>query len=447
MIRLVLLSVISISLWGQSQEYRRLWTDPELVARINAGIETGRKGAATLRFVDAQGKPVTGVKVEIEQTSHKFLFGANLFMLGGFDTDEENRRWEERFLGLFNYGTAPFYWPTLEPTRGQPRFAVDSPKIYRRPPPDLAVKFAREKGITLKGHPLVYDQTQNLGLPAWVPQDPDEVDQAIRSRMEQIAARYRDSIRVWDVFNEVLSRPGRVQVPMPFDIVYRSHLNAARLFPLDVKLSVNEGDNRVWTEPQVETSHYYLLIQSLRLRGARVDAIGMQCHLWGDTLSRLLKGEQFRPLDMMWNLDRYADFHLPIHVTEITIPTPPDSAGGEATQAEVTRNLYRLLFSHPSVEAITWWNFADGTAFGDENKYRAGLVRQDLSPKPSYEALRKLIHEEWHTRMEVNSGTSSEIRFRGFYGNYRAVIHHNGHTKKIEFPLAKGALNLLDVRL
>ncbi|MCE5308326.1 MAG: hypothetical protein LLG20_11865 [Acidobacteriales bacterium] len=72
----------------------------------------------------------------------------------------------------------------------------------------------------------------------------------------QVAARYRDSIKVWDVFNEVLSRPGRVQVPMPFDIVYRSHLNAARLFPLDVKLSVNEGDNRVWTEPQVETSHY-----------------------------------------------------------------------------------------------------------------------------------------------------------------------------------------------
>ncbi|MCE5308327.1 MAG: hypothetical protein LLG20_11870 [Acidobacteriales bacterium] len=58
------------------------------------------------------------------------------------------------------------------------------------------------------------------------------------------------------------------------------------------------------------------------LRGARVDAIGMQCHLWGDALSRLLKGEQFRPLDMMRNLDRYADFHLPIHVTEATIPTP-----------------------------------------------------------------------------------------------------------------------------
>ncbi|MCE5308328.1 MAG: hypothetical protein LLG20_11875 [Acidobacteriales bacterium] len=72
----------------------------------------------------------------------------------------------------------------------------------------------------------------------------------------------------------------------------------------------------------------------------------------------------------------------------------------------MTRNLYRLLFSHPSVEAITWWNLAGGTAFGDENKYRAGLVRRDMFPKPSYEALRKLIREEWHTRMEIDSGAS-----------------------------------------
>ncbi|HWQ53589.1 MAG TPA: endo-1,4-beta-xylanase [Bryobacteraceae bacterium] len=432
---------------GQTPAFRSLWDSPEVVRRIQSGIEENRKGWATLRFVDTQGKPVTGVHAEIEQTSHAFLFGANLFMLGGFDSQAENRLWEERFLGLFNYATTPFYWPTLEPKQGALRFAADSPKIYRRPPPDLAVDFARRHGLTLKGHPLVYDQFFPLGLPEWVPRDPNEIDRLVRIRMEQIAARYRDSIRVWDVFNEVLSRPGRVEVPMPFDMLFRSHQNAARLFPPDTKLSINEGDNRVWTEPQVETSHIYLLLQNLRLRGARVDAIGFQCHLWGDSAARMLRGEQFRPVEMLRNLDRYADFHLPVHITEVTIPTSSASAEGEAEQALLARSLYRLWFSHPAVEAITWWNLADGTAFGDENKHLAGLVHKDLSPKLSYQTLRKLIREEWHTKTEINSAGASEIRFQGFYGRYRAVVRYKGQVKTVEFPVAKGALNVVEVKL
>lgn len=449
MTRLASLFAVSVTLLAQTPaSFRELWNDPEVTRRIESGIKENRKGWATMRFIDADGKPVTGVRVEVEQTSHKFLFGANLFMLDGFDTPAENAQWKERFLGLFNYGTAPFYWPTLEPERGKPRFAADSPKIYRRPAPDLAVDFARKHNLVLKGHPLVYDQVLNLGLPDWVKPDPDEVDRALRIRMEQIAARYRDSIKIWDVVNEVLSRPGRVQVPMPFDIVYRSYRNAGQLFPADSKLSVNEGDNKVWNEPQVETSHIYLLVQNLRLRGARVDAIGFQAHFYGDALGRTLRGEEFRPLMMLRNLDRYADFHLPIHITEISIPTQPDSPEGEEIQAEVVRNLYRLWFSHPAVEAITWWNLADGTAFADENKLRAGLVRRDFSPKPAYEALRKLIREEWHTRAQGESGNSGEVRFNGFYGMYKATIRQkNGSEKTIEFPLSKGALNVVEVRL
>lgn len=440
------MSLLVMPAVGQTPGFRSQWEIPEVVRRIDSGIEANRKGWATLRFVDPQGKPVTGVHAEIEQTSHAFLFGANLFMLGGFEGEPENRLWEERFVGLFNYGTAPFYWPTLEPTQGALRFAADSPKIHRRPAPDLAVDFARRTGLTLKGHPLVYDQP-SLGLPDWVPPDPNEIDRLVRIRMEQIAARYRDSIRIWDVFNEVLSRPGRVEVPIPFDMVIRSHQNAARLFPPDTTLSINEGDNRVWTEPQVETSHIYLLLQNLRLRGARVDAIGFQCHLWGNSAKRMLSGEEFRPLQMLRNLDRYADFHLPVHITEVTIPMSSASAESEAEQALLARSLYRLWFSHPAVEAISWWNLADGTAYQDENKYLGGLVRKDLSPKLSYQALRKLIRDEWHTRTECDSAGASEIRFQGFYGRYRAVVRYKGQVKTVEFPVAKGALNVVDVKL
>ena len=63
---------------------------------------------------------------------------------------------------------------------------------------------------------------------------------------------------------------------------------------------------------------------------------------------------------------------------------------GEARQAEYADAMYRLLFSHPNVDAICWWNLVDGDWGGTPG----GLVRQDLTPKPSYDVIRKLIHEE-----------------------------------------------------
>ena len=69
-------------------------------------------------------------------------------------------------------------------------------------------------------------------------------------------------------------------------------------------------------------------------------------------------------------------------------PTPQRSAPGqsdsyehEAQQAQEVEDLYRVLFSHPSVEGITWWDFSDQGAW---MKAPAGLLRKDMSPRPAY---------------------------------------------------------------
>jgi endo-1,4-beta-xylanase len=442
----IILAAASLAAIAQTAAYRELWNDPAVVQRIDDGIRANRMGWATLRFLDAAGKPVTAVKVEVEQQRHQFLFGANLFMLGGFPTEAENRNYERTFLSLFNFGTAAFYWKTLEPKPGELRFAVSSPPVFRRPPPDLAVEFARRSGITLKGHPLVWDSPQ-WQHPDWASPDPAEVDRLLRKRIEQIAERYRGSIPIWDVVNEVFNRKYHMRIPMPHDFVFRAFQTAAKAFPVDTKLTLNEAAS-VWTDFQDETSPFYLLIQNLLLRGAAVNTIGMQMHIFSeDVWRRNLDGTAMKPLDVLRVLDRYADFHLPIHITEITVPALPNTAEGEAAQAEVTRNLYRLWFSHPAVEAITWWNLVDNTAAPGEDKWRGGLVRRDFSPKPAYEALRKLIHEDWWTRLKGDTGTKATMRFQGFYGRYRATAVHDGRTRTVEFDIARGAANAIDVRL
>lgn len=440
------LLLIALPLAAQTPEFRAIWDSPEVTKRIDAGIEANRKGWATLRFVDAQGKPVSGVRADIEQRSHAFLFGANLFMLGGFPTAEENAKYEAAFTELFNYATAAFYWKALEPEPGKLRFTADSPRIHRRPPTDVAVEFARRNGITLKGHPLVWDEP-TYSIPDWAPSDPAEMDRLIRQRIEQIAARYKDSVKVWDVVNEVFNRIYHRQVVMPHDFPYRAFETAAHVFPVDTKLTLNEG-NKVWEDFQDETTPYYLLIQNLLARGARIDVVGLQCHFFSEkTFFDTMKGKAFTPEFMFRALDRYADFGKPLHITELTIPALPQGGEGEAAQAELTRNLYRLWFSHPAVEGITWWNSVDDTAAAGEDKWRGGLVRRDFTRKPAFDTLRKMIREEWHTKLAQDSAAASELRFRAFYGRYTGTVTHNGQTRKVEFSVVKGGNNIIRVTL
>ena len=49
-----------------------------------------------------------------------------------------------------------------------------------------------------------------------------------------------------------------------------------------------------------------------------------------------------------------------------------------------------MIFSHPAVEAITWWDFSDRGAW---QRAPAGFLRDDLSPKPAYERLQQPVKE------------------------------------------------------
>ena len=65
-----------------------------------------------------------------------------------------------------------------------------------------------------------------------------------------------------------------------------------------------------------------------------------------------------------------------------------------------------------------------------ENVYYGGLLRFDMSPKPSYITLKNLINKKWHT--ELNSALDDKgcIDFRGFYGDYEIEITLNEKTTK-----------------
>ena len=89
----------------------------EINAQAQANIEQYRKGKHKIRILDKDGKPVAGAKVHVDQKTHDFKFGANMFMLDEFEDPEVNQRYRETFAKYFNFGTVPIYWDGLEVPR------------------------------------------------------------------------------------------------------------------------------------------------------------------------------------------------------------------------------------------------------------------------------------------------------------------------------------------
>ena len=77
--------------------------------RAVVDIERNRKGLFELRFLN-NGKPVQqNLRAVLKQTDVDFYFGANIFMLEQYETEEKNRPYEKEFLIIFNSAAIPLY--------------------------------------------------------------------------------------------------------------------------------------------------------------------------------------------------------------------------------------------------------------------------------------------------------------------------------------------------
>jgi hypothetical protein len=153
-----------------------------------------------------------------------------------------------------------------------------------------------------------------------------------------------------------------------------------------------------------------------------------------------------------WDVcERFAPFNVPLNFTETTVVSGPKQGSdwtttpeGERQQAEQVAEFYTVLFSHPAVQAVTWWDFSDQNAW---QKAPAGLVRSDMSPKPAYERLHDLIKGKWWTKTEVKTGTGAAVPFRGFLGQYEVETGQGGQRLTGKFVLDKGPEAAIDVQL
>lgn len=377
-----------------------------------------RRGSVDVTLLREDGSPLAHHDVIVEQTRHAFGFGNIGFELVPHANGEDDRSdLAAAWLALFDTATLPFYWGDFEPERGHP----DTARLL------AAARWFAERGVPLKGHPLVW---HTVKAPWLDPLPSDEVERLVRDRVTREVRDFAGLIDTWDAINEVAIMPVFTNEPdgVPNAVsrlarelgrtgIIRLAFETARAANPNATLLINDFDL---------SARYEHLIEDALEAGIRIDAIGLQTHMH----------QGFRGEEQLWQIaERFARFGLPLHFTEVSlvsgdlmppeiddlndyvVDTWPSTPEGEQRQADELERLYRTLAAHPAVEAITYWGITDrGSWLGAP----IGLLRADGSRKPSYDRLHGLIRGEWwRSPTPMRTGADGRVRLEGWLGRYR----------------------------
>lgn len=397
-----------------------------------------RKASQKICFKDAAGNVLANTSLKAELVNHKFLFGCGAFDslpatsnadMGDIDFYHDKNMpgknyFQDRvdkWLDVFNYGTIPFYWGGFEPKEGE--ILTDSRM--------RAAKMLKENGAKVKGHPLCW----HTACADWLMDyDNSTILQKQLDRINRDVTAFRGVVDMWDVINEVVIMP-----------IYDRYDNAITRICKDlgrVRLVKEVFDAAKAANPEAVllindfnlSESYKILIDGCLNAGVPISAIGLQTHQHQGYMGQ-------KKLEEV--LERFSSFGLPLHFTENTLVSGeimpahivdlndyqvdewPSTPEGEERQKKEWAEMYRILFEHPLVEAITGWDFADGAWLGAPS----GLIRKDNSVKPAYNELKRLIHEEWHTCEELKTDENGIATISGFKGEYEISL--GGKTVKV----------------
>jgi len=406
-----------------------------------------RYSTAKIRLTDANGAPLKNTKVNFELKNHEFLFGCGAFdtlMLSYKEkpaffniTDEEFAKRREfiqervdKWTAVFNYGTLPFYWGQYEPTEGDVKWESRM----------AGAKYLIEHGAIPKGHPLCWHTVCADWLMKY---DNKTIMDKQLERINRDVTQFKGIIDIWDVINETVIMPvfdkydnaitricneyGRINL-------IKEVFAAAHAANPDAVLLINDFNL---------SEDYKRVIDECLEAGVPIGAIGIQTH----------QHQGYKGLEWLNTvLDRFSCFGLPLHFTENTLVSGkimpahivdlndyqvdewPSTPEGEERQAREWTEMYERLFEHPLVEAVTGWDFADGAWLHAPS----GLVRLDNSEKPSYHALKNMIHEKWHTNEDLVTDEEGYVTLTGFRGQYTVKTA----DKTAELVLKKGAADI-----
>jgi len=150
---------------------------------------------------------------------------------------------------------------------------------------DRFVKYGEERGMFIVGHTLIWHSQ----LAPWFPLDsagnkvtPEVLKERMRTHITTMMNRYKGRIQGWDVVNEAILDDGSYR-PSPFyEILGEEYIPLAFQYAMEADPEAELYINDFAMASPGKRDRYIKIVNDLKARGLRIDAIGMQGHMGMD---------------------------------------------------------------------------------------------------------------------------------------------------------------------
>lgn len=283
---------------------------------------------------------------------------------------------------------------------------------------DNLATFARDNGLTIHGHTLLWHRSYQL--PDWATDNNSNFRQAFINHVTGVAEQHRDLIVSWDVVNEGLydsaddddNGPGGAGGEMAGGVNYRKSVfyrqmgadyfaeafRAAREAAPNAELYYNDFNTE---NNQDKTTWLVNLISGLVSEGVPIDGVGFQMHVLPDWPS-------INDITSSWQQILDIDPNLKIKITELDVRVnnqysdPPQviQSCNNCPELQDQKQRYKDVIQayYETVPAdrrggITIWGIADPDSWFAQDPDWPLLWDGDLNPKPAFDGVKEALEE------------------------------------------------------
>lgn len=408
-----------------------------------ARIEAQRKATVAVLVTDASGQPAAGADVSVKMKRHGFSWGAaaraaffvekpTLNLGPGVAMPDKGAitKYQQLLPALFNRSG-------LNIDLRDDWTALNQAEILR------AIEWLRSHDMNVRGYTLVWP---DWGHSKWAARfkDRDSLNKEIARRISSKVEALKGKVDEWDVVNEAKNNitsansmflmAGGVDAMVEWCKAARQADPQARLFIADDGV-LDSNTTPTWQNKSGKPTHLWIAdriyeyLQQLIARQAPFDGIAFHGHFKQPAF--------FAPPDQVYQrLERFAALGKQLAITEleVAVPDPKDDKQAKL-QADYTRDLLTVFFSHPKITEVTFWSIWEPEA----RKNPGALFRADGAAKPNGEAVTHLLRQQWWTELTGKTDASGKFEGRGFLGKYEITAAQGGKTRTVPLDLAPDA--------
>ncbi len=359
-----------------------------------------------------------GADVQVKQVRHEFLFGTAITNAWAeHDPGAMSAADRDMFLQVlaenFNYAVHEnaLKWYDCEKQYGVVDYSVA----------DRIWEYCHALDIPMRGHCIFWEKDEHI-MPWLRELDNDRLRAAIKRRAIGVTEHFKGRIEEFDLNNEMINGDF-FRRRLGYGIVNEMAYMAKAGNP-NVTLFVN--DYGILCDGGFNAKTYLIQIQNLLDNGVPIGGIGCQGHS-ATFLNVPMSAEHVQD-----TLNKLARFGLPIKITECLFDVQDPHM-----QADDLRRILPIYFAHPSVEAVLFWGFWEGSHW----KPWSALWKKDWTITPQGQAYRDLVFKEWWTQVSGKADASGRFQTDGFFGDY--IISANGITQKVTLSKKDKSLHVV----